>query len=84
MSTLHKRFARKSLHGSKKENRPIQKSHSQQFNSSIFLDTADQSQALYYLGLTYHLKAKETLSLNNGLINEDIRNSLQKSIVYYQ
>ena len=79
MSTLHKRFNRKYSNGSKKENRPNIKSQSQ-----IFLDSSDQSQALYYLGLTYHLKAKELLCLNNGLLNDDIRILLNKSIVYYE
>jgi hypothetical protein len=80
MSTLHKRFTRKYSNGSKKENRPNFKQQS----SSIFLDSSDQSRALYYLGLTYHLKAKELLSSTGGLLNEHIRTLLNKSIVYYE
>lgn len=81
MSTLHKRFGRKHHSiGSKKENRPRQQ-HEQQ---SIFLDSADESRALYFLGLTYHLKAKELLGLSNGLLNDDIRTILNKAIVYYE
>jgi len=76
MSTLHKRFARKSIHTLKKDHRTTQK--------SIFIDLDDQCEALYYLGLTYHLKAKEFLNSNSGLITDDIRKLLQKSIVYYQ
>jgi hypothetical protein len=82
MSTLHKRFARKHSHGARKENRPNMK-HQQQ-NSSIFLDPSDQSRALYYLGLTYHLKAKELLNSTGGILNDDIRTLLNKSIVYYE
>lgn len=77
MSTLHKRFARKSVHATKK----VHRSTSQ---TSTFIDVDDQCQALYYLGLTYHLRAKELLNANGGLITDDIRNLFQKSIVYYQ
>ncbi len=80
MSTLHKRFARKYPNSSRKENR----TNIKQQHSSIFLDSLDQSQALYYLGLTYHLKAKELLCLNGGLLDEHIRTLLNKSIVYYE
>ncbi len=79
MSTLHKRFARKHPNGSKKENRPNTKQQ-----PSIFLDTSDQSRALYYLGLTYHLKAKELLNSTGGLLDENIRALLNKAIVYYE
>ncbi|CAF2384832.1 unnamed protein product [Rotaria sp. Silwood2] len=90
MSTLHKRFARKYPDGSKKENRPNTKQqeqeqehhHNQQ--QPIFLDSSDQSRALYYLGLTYHLKAKELLCSTGGLLNDNIRTLLNKSIVYYE
>lgn len=91
MSTLHKRFGRKYPNGSKKENRPSLKQnqhnhHHQQQPSppSIFLDTSDQSRALYYLGLTYHLKAKELLNTTGGLLDDDIRILLNKAIVYYE
>lgn len=80
MSTLHKRFARKHSNHSRKENRSSLKENS----SSIFLDSADQSRALYYLGLTYHLKAKELLQSNGGILNEQIQTLLNKSIVYYE
>jgi hypothetical protein len=80
MSTLHKRFARKYSNGSKKENRP----NTKQPHQSIFLDSSDQSRAFYYLGLTYHLKAKELLCSTGGLLDDDIRIILNKSIVYYQ
>lgn len=80
MSTLHKRFARKHSNGSKKENRP----NTKQQPSSIFLDTSDESRALYYLGLTYHLKAKELLNTTGGLLDDDIRTLLNKAIVYYE
>jgi hypothetical protein len=81
MSTLHKRFARKYSNGSKKENRP---SNKHQSHSSIFLDSSDQSRALYYLGLTYHLKAKELLCSTGGVLNDNIRTLLNKSFVYYE
>jgi hypothetical protein len=80
MSTLHKRFARKYPNGSKKENRP----NTKQQQSSIFLDLSDQSHALYYLGLTYHLKAKELLCSTGGILNDNIRTLLNKAIVYYE
>ena len=79
MSTLHKRFARKHSNGSKKENRANVKDQ-----QSIFLDSSDQSRALYYLGLTYHLKAKELLGAANGSLNDDIRTLLNKAMVYYE
>lgn len=79
MSTLQKRFTRKQAHQSKKENRSPTKE-----SSSIFLDSIDQSCALYYLGLTYHFKAKEYLHSNGGILNEQIRSLLDKSIVYYK
>ena len=79
MSTLHKRFTRKYSNHSKKENRSTTKE-----SSSIFLDSVDQSCALYYLGLTYHFKAKECLHSNGGMLNEQIRSLLSKSIVYYE
>jgi hypothetical protein len=82
MSTLHKRFARKYPNGSKKENRPNTKQ--QELHHAIFLDSSDQSRAIYYLGLTYHLKAKELLCSTGGLLNEDIRTLLNKAIVYYE
>jgi hypothetical protein len=72
MSTLHKRFNRKHPNG-------VKKSH-----SSIFLDLSDQSYALYYLGLTYHLKAKELLCSNGGVLDDQIRFLLNKSRVYYE
>ncbi|CAF3649977.1 unnamed protein product [Adineta steineri] len=85
MSTLHKRFARKYPNGSKKENRPNTKLQQQQLLcQSMFLDSSDQSRALYYLGLTYHLKAKELLTSSSGLLTDDIRTLLNKSIVYYE
>jgi hypothetical protein len=80
MSTLHKRFARKHPNVSRKENRPNPK----QLYSSIFLDSSDQSRALYYLGLTYHLKAKELLCSTGGLLNDNVRTLLNKAIVYYE
>ncbi|CAF0810404.1 unnamed protein product [Rotaria sp. Silwood1] len=88
MSTLHKRLARKHHNGSKKENRPNTKQQEQEqeqeHHQSIFLDLSDQSRALYYLGLTYHLKAKELLYSTGGVLNENIRTLLNKSIVYYE
>jgi tetratricopeptide (TPR) repeat protein len=77
MSTLHKRFTRKYSNGLKKEKH-------QQSHSSIFLDSSDQSRALYYLGLTYHLKAKELLCSNGGVLNDHIRTLLNKSCIYYE
>ena len=80
MSTLHKRFTRKPPNQSKKENRASVK----QAQSNLFLDSSDQSQALYYLGITYHLKAKELLVSTGGLLNDHIRSLLNKAIVYYE
>ena len=80
MSTLHKRFTRKHANSSKKENRSSVKPA----EPSLFLDSSDQSQAFYYLGLTYHLRAKELLGSTGGLLNEDIRVLLNKAIVYYE
>lgn len=80
MSTLHKRFTRKPPNQSKKENRAAVK----QAQTNLFLDSADQSQALYYLGITYHLKAKELLASTGGLLNDHIRSLLNKAIVYYE
>ena len=91
MSTLHKRFARKYPNGSKKENRPNTKHHhhhhheeEQQQHQSMFLDSSDQSHAFYYLGLTYHLKAKELLCSTGGVLDDNIRILLNKAIVYYE
>ena len=80
MSTMHKRFTRKHANSSKKENRSSVK----QAEPSLFLDSSDQSQALYYLGLTYHLRAKELLGSTGGLLNDEIRVLLNKAIVYYE
>ncbi|CAF0808408.1 unnamed protein product, partial [Rotaria sordida] len=90
MSILHKRFARKYPNGLKKENRPNTKQQEQEqeqeysHHQSIFLDSSDQSRALYYLGLTYHLKAKELLCSTGGLLNDNIRTLLNKAIIYYE
>lgn len=89
MSTLHKRLARKYPNGSKKENQPNTKQQQeqqeqQQQHQLVFLDSFDQSRALYFLGLTYHLKAKELLSSTGGLLNDDVRTLLNKAIIYYE
>ena len=81
MSTLHKRFVRKYPNGSKKENRTNMK---QQEYQSMFLDPIDQSRAFYYLGLTYHFKAKELLRSTGGLLDNNIRTLLNKAIIYYE
>lgn len=82
MSTLHKRIARKYPHGLKKENQPI--STETPHHQPIFLDSSDQSRALYYLGLTYHLKAKDLLISTGGLLDDNIRTLLDKAIIYYE
>lgn len=69
MTSLPKKFHRKN---SKKD------------SSNLFLDASDQSDALYYLGLTYHFKGKEYLANNGGVLTDSIRSLLKKSIVYYE
>ena len=82
MSTMHKRFTRRQANSSKKENRCSV--NVKQAEPSLFLDSSDQSQAFYYLGLTYHLRAKELLGSTGGLLNDEVRLLLNKAIVYYE
>ncbi|CAF4807152.1 unnamed protein product [Rotaria socialis] len=84
MSTLHKRFTRKYPHGSKKENQPNSSEPQHQQQRPIFLDSSDQSRALYFLGLTYHLKAKELLDATGGVLDDNVRTLLDKAVVYYE
>ena len=72
MTSLPKKFHRKTS------------SHSKKDSANLFLDATDQSDALYYLGLTYHFKGKELLANNAGVLTDAIRSLLKKSIVYYQ
>lgn len=82
MSALHKRFARKTVHLARREHQ--QSSTKENIQEEIFLDSTDQTQAVEYLALVNHSKGKESLSKNDGQLNDEIRFLLNKAIGYYE